>query len=450
FGDWENTKAFVGSAYHFVILPFDLQNKEIEITITATENGAYSSLPVVVVSPSDKAYSDFANEREIGMMMSIFLMVAGFAMTVISIFGMTWDEDFKPILMIGLFAFLSGIWSFFAMKGAELFSNRFVFNSLVEYVALYIMPIPIIRLTLREREHLGRIEKIVLKTVNTLILVLLGVFLFLHFTNVVHISQMTMVFHLLLLVTTPILLFVRPGQWKVLNESERLFQIGMWISVAVAIGDVIWYNISKYAFEDVSGVADLALPLGFLLMVIVFMGSYLLDLYARRLDKNEKEILMRMAYEDELTGLGNRLKGEDTLAEASKWRDEYAIINIDLNGLKKVNDKYGHSKGDVLITTFSDILKEVFGKEKLIARMGGDEFLIIVQGTKHMAGINGLIEKMSRREKEESYNQDMEISAAYGIARSNELTYPDPEALYRMADQRMYKMKKNSRKGRES
>ncbi|MCR5452264.1 MAG: hypothetical protein K6F00_06510, partial [Lachnospiraceae bacterium] len=142
FGDWENTKAFVGSAYHFVILPFDLQNKEIEITITATENGAYSSLPVVVVSPSDKAYSDFANEREIGMMMSIFLMVAGFAMTVISVFGMTWDEDFKPILMIGLFAFLSGIWSFFAMKGAELFSNRFVFNSLVEYVALYIMPIP--------------------------------------------------------------------------------------------------------------------------------------------------------------------------------------------------------------------------------------------------------------------------------------------------------------------
>ena len=106
----------------------------------------------------------------------------------------------------------------------------------------------------------------------------------------------------------------------------------MWITVCVGIFDIIWYYLCRFVFNTVNRFSDTALPLGFLCMVSVLLLSYLLDLYARRMNESEKNQLEKLAYQDELTGLANRARGEQVLEEARDWKEEYAIVNLDLNG----------------------------------------------------------------------------------------------------------------------
>ena len=182
-------------------------------------------------------------------------------------------------------------------------------------------------------------------------------------------------------------------------------------------------------------------------MTGILMVSYLLDMYAKKMGKAEKENLLRLAYEDELTGLANRTKGEEVLSAAAEWSEEYAVINLDLNGLKVVNDKYGHAGGDKYIGDFAKILKEVFADEEVAARMGGDEFFVMVREK----NLSGMEEKLSRMKKgchQASLLSEFEIDVSYGVARSSEMAIPEPEKLYKLADERMYAMKVASKKAR--
>ena len=439
---------FTGSGYHFVLLPGDIQGKHLKVMIKACEDGAFQKAYQVELCPSDLIYNNFAIEKELGMVISIFLVVAGFMITLIAIFSMIINEDFFPLIMIGVFAVLSGIWSLCSMKAFQFFAVPIAMGSSIEYIAMFLLPLPIISLTLWRREHMPRLERTLLQAMFWIYAFFIAAIVVLHFVDVVHFSKASVVFHIMLLFSIPLLLFVRPGHWGIMNASERMFQIGMWLTVCVGMFDIIWYYLCRFLFKIVNDFSDTVLPIGFMCMVSVLLISYLLDLYARRMNESEKNQLEKLAFHDELTGLANRARGEEILEEAKSWTDEYAIVNLDLNGLKFVNDKYGHAQGDKYITSFASALSEVFSREEIIARMGGDEFFVMLRGKERIAKLSGLITAMQQKEMELSGGLDYMIDASYGVARSNELTFPNPEALYRMADQRMYKMKMLSKRGR--
>ena len=446
--DAVETGEFTGSGYHFVLLPSNMEKRHLTVIIRACENGAFQSPFEMELSPTDVIYNDFAVEREIGMIISIFLVVAGFMISLIAIVSMTINSDFYPLIMIGIFAVCAGIWALCSMKIFQFFSVPIALGADIEYMTMFLLPLPIIRLSLWQREHMPRLERTALQIMFWVYLSFLAVMTLFHFANIVHFPVVTFVFHATMMVSIPLLLFVRPGQWGCLSASERMFQIGMWITVCVGIFDIIWYYLCRFVFNTVNKFSDTALPLGFLCMVSVLLLSYLLDLYARRMNESEKNQLEKLAYQDELTGLANRARGEQVLEEARDWKEEYAIVNLDLNGLKTINDKYGHAQGDIYLTRFATVLGEIFAREVLVARMGGDEFFVIIRGSDRIAKLSGLLTAMQQRELEMSGEVEFLIDASYGVARSSELTFPNPEALYRMADQRMYKMKMLSKKGR--
>ncbi|MBB6085914.1 putative bifunctional diguanylate cyclase/phosphodiesterase [Wenzhouxiangella marina] len=94
--------------------------------------------------------------------------------------------------------------------------------------------------------------------------------------------------------------------------------------------------------------------------------------------------LVRLAYEDALTGMPNRtslqLRLEEQIAEASIVGQELALLHLDLDNFKDINDIWGHGSGDRLLEELAGRLREVVGDRGLVGRLGGDEFLIIVQG----------------------------------------------------------------------
>jgi diguanylate cyclase (GGDEF)-like protein len=95
--------------------------------------------------------------------------------------------------------------------------------------------------------------------------------------------------------------------------------------------------------------------------------------YRTRLEKSET-----LSSLDPLTGLANRRRIEEVLDLKMKARDTFSLIMIDLNGFKSVNDRFGHLAGDDLLKQFAGELGGRFRTADLVARWGGDEFVIII------------------------------------------------------------------------
>ncbi|MEV0155959.1 EAL domain-containing protein [Micromonospora sp. NPDC050686] len=95
--------------------------------------------------------------------------------------------------------------------------------------------------------------------------------------------------------------------------------------------------------------------------------------------------LRRLAYSDQLTGLPNRLMFNRRLRRALRDRAPVAVLLLDLDGFKQVNDRFGHAAGDRLLTGIAERMREVVDDAGTIARLGGDEFAVLVDGTRGVA-----------------------------------------------------------------
>ncbi|MFG3578210.1 putative bifunctional diguanylate cyclase/phosphodiesterase [Micromonospora chersina] len=90
--------------------------------------------------------------------------------------------------------------------------------------------------------------------------------------------------------------------------------------------------------------------------------------------------LRRLAYSDQLTGLPNRLTFTRRLRRALRDGGPVAVLLLDLDGFKQVNDRFGHAAGDRLLTTIAERMGDAIGPDGMIARLGGDEFAVLVAG----------------------------------------------------------------------
>lgn len=99
------------------------------------------------------------------------------------------------------------------------------------------------------------------------------------------------------------------------------------------------------------------------------------------------------AEEDFLTRLYNRRSYERYLTYLQQNHKKFGLMVLDLDGFKQINDRYGHKKGDDVLVAFASILKTVFHNEAVIARIGGDEFMVVVEANmNNVARVIGAVE----------------------------------------------------------
>lgn len=163
----------------------------------------------------------------------------------------------------------------------------------------------------------------------------------------------------------------------------------------------------------------------------------------------EREYLRDCAARDSMTRLLNRGTMEDRIKEELESVAEgqnYAYIAIDLDNFKQVNDVYGHWVGDRVIMSVSNILREVYGNQVSIGRMGGDEFAVFLPDVKDRMWIQGQADEVlyRLRRQKEMIGMAEEPTASIGIAFGPEDGTSFRE-LYHRADAALYQVKKEEK-----
>ena len=168
-------------------------------------------------------------------------------------------------------------------------------------------------------------------------------------------------------------------------------------------------------------------------------------------DRKQADLRIRyMALHDVLTGLPNRILLEDRLAQAialaRRNQQSVAVLMLDLDRFKNVNDSFGHYVGDRLLEAVSKRLQASLRDSDILARLGGDEFVIGLPMVADNRGIETFAQKVLSKlgEPFRIEGHELKVSASIGIS-----VYPTdgeiPEALLQFADAAMYQAKKERR-----
>jgi diguanylate cyclase (GGDEF)-like protein/PAS domain S-box-containing protein len=172
------------------------------------------------------------------------------------------------------------------------------------------------------------------------------------------------------------------------------------------------------------------------------------DITAR---KQDEAMIRHLAYFDALTGLPNRMLFDDRLSQAlahSRRRGEpgLAIMFIDLDRFKTINDTLGHGAGDLLLRITAERFSGAIREEDTVARLGGDEFLILLPGVADVESAARVAQKILATFSAPFSIADQELHATTSIGIS---IFPgdgdDPETLIRNADTALYRAKEGGR-----
>lgn len=168
-----------------------------------------------------------------------------------------------------------------------------------------------------------------------------------------------------------------------------------------------------------------------------------------------KEALRSLTLEDDLTQLYNR-RGFMTLAEqqiklALRQKRKVLLIFVDMDGLKVINDSYGHDEGSEALIATANILRETFRDCDIMARLGGDEFVVLLVESEDLTfseAASRLEEQVRRHNAASSVDYDIAIS--FGAASFDPAAPCSLDELIKQADKAMYAEKRRKRSERAS
>ena len=224
---------------------------------------------------------------------------------------------------------------------------------------------------------------------------------------------------------------------------------------------ILSINLDKIDFSDVEKtVTHIILTLLFILLIIIGFSYYIYVIQYKRFierqnEKLENDVnvktkeLYHSAHHDALTDLPNRVLFTDKLNEAINFAQRREmnifVLFLDLDRFKEVNDTYGHDVGDQLLQSVTQRLQENLRSIDVIARIGGDEFTILIQDIQY----NDMLivaEKITHSMKEPFYIKGIKLNTTFSIGIS---TYPQDgtttQELLKNADIAMYQAKEDGK-----
>lgn len=274
-------------------------------------------------------------------------------------------------------------------------------------------------------------------------------------------------YHVYIMMILPIIYAVQYGQRKMIYYTYILSVIS--IAVSVYIGYFFGLcdaNMTLLTASSLSTYVDATgkifnsvnvnpnpvytlfmyfiVPRSMMLFAVLLMVIHISDIIQSRAVREEK--LKQMSEIDEMTGLYNKNKYLDMMNSYYHHLDNIAVIFWDVNGLKTINDTYGHKAGDSLIKNVAISIQESVKSSGNIFRIGGDEFIAVLDNATE-DDVKIIINNWKKFMESRNVNSELELSASVGYSIGNG---NDIERIVDAADSRMYEQKQKYKKTREN
>ena len=352
------------------------------------------------------------------------------------------DEQQLELVSLGTLSMILSIWTITSSYFLGMLTGNPGYIRALNYLSLMILPMAGITL----------VACLTKQTKSRFLLIIMALTFFNLSLHLVMLFSGQMDYHDLLIlshivfllgVILAIILIVRSIRQNKLQERQQIvILVAFLILMSSGMADLFLYYF-KHS-KDASTLSRFGL-----LIFVIMLGSYEVHEFILITQKNrEMEVVRRLAYEDGLTGLENRLSFNEYEAELKqKTSGKCAVVQLDINNLKKVNDTFGHAVGDDFIRTCAEIIASSFGEYGRVFRTGGDEFISVFMVREDGEDVAGIYEKCVKEmlEKLAWYNQKMEfgipLAIAYGMAECD-LETEDLAAAEIKADERMYERKR--------
>jgi diguanylate cyclase len=207
--------------------------------------------------------------------------------------------------------------------------------------------------------------------------------------------------------------------------------------------DVLQQHLDEYQSNEVRRQESLAAELANVKTRLVSVESEADQLRTRLKDKHQQAII------DPLTGTHNRLAYDERVgAEVARWKrygNPLAIVVLDVDHFKRINDHYGHKAGDKALKLIAQVLGENLRETDFLARYGGEEFVVLVTQTAE-DGVAGVTEKLRKAVEECKFHyagKDVPITISGGYAMFRE--GDSAETVFNRADGALYRAKERGR-----
>ncbi|MBO6240041.1 MAG: GGDEF domain-containing protein [Butyrivibrio sp.] len=432
--------AFIGKSYQLITLPRDYAKKILTIKMVVSEYNAATNYKAPILGNSDDLKTGFIHDNIVVIATGVFMTIFGviylfLSLLFFSVIPNSKAQVFESFLCMNLGAWLLSYYNLFS-----LFYNTKL-ETQIEYFTLYLI-VPYFYLILLSIQPISK--KRAFYTITFISCLIPAIQYMLHYVFNIHMRRTVFVYHIDAFVCFCIILYFLYNNIKNHNiEKSDMIQMNGISAFAIALFiHFISYILDMAHLDSFYRINKTIMCFGYLILAVSMLANYFIFITRSYAQKQEHASLSHLAYADGLTNLPNRAKADKELSELKNETNDYCIVSIDLNGLKTVNDKFGHPTGDKYIKDFAKVLSTTFGENDFCGRIGGDEFIAIIKNASNK-DIPSMIDRMnSALNVMNVIYSEYHRSVASGFAFLHEFSDNDPHEVYLLADQRMYENKK--------
>lgn len=429
----------LGEKIHFVELPNNYRGKVLSLYIYYNDNVINDEKMFncnAFIGCNNGVYIEFFRENLFALIFGIIALV----MTLITFGVAAYFRNklsvslFRAGIWLGFYILCAGIWTVTDSKIMLLVSNKVGMITLISFLSFFCMPVIITQFV---QEMLNDRKKM-LDVICGLEIGIATLYLINYALSLIRPFIFIALTHICILIALILLMKYCIQELKQRHniELKRIVQGIAVFAIFIVISLIVYYQnpLAHYSYVYANG----------LLVFVIFLISAAIEKSYEYMEQSaEAKVYKKLALADEMTFLGNRRAFLEKYHKGNP-KIELVYIVMDVNNLKAVNDKLGHQKGDELIIAAAQHIKRVFGKEGYCYRIGGDEFIVILEGEKCQT-VEEKIEKMLQEIKAGNQEREYALEIAVGYARRKS-PLESTEDIFRRADRNMYKNKQKMKK----
>jgi diguanylate cyclase (GGDEF)-like protein len=423
-----------GYNWNFIELPEHVNN--VKIVIKSPYDQYLSEIPTFNVGNEVSLVASIIEDNLFSFLICIAMLVGGVTMILYHFFlSRSMNTDGK-LLKLGFFALILSIWSINECNLTVLFLRNNIVTSYVAFLSLMMLPFPFAKFVQTFYEDDSKIWNIfyvsdVIQISLSLLLCLAG---FYDLRQTLWITHMLIVFVIVIILYKSFSLM----QDNILSRNVKIHLICILICLLTLVMDLVGFYIGLHDNCRFGRI-------GFFLYIMILGISSMRESVSLMKKGQEADAFQHLAYTDQMTGLNNRTCFNKDFEIISNNPEDVAVIDFDLNNLKKTNDTYGHSAGDKYITTCANIIQEIFDGIGKCYRVGGDEFVAIIEKASTIDMTHYLAMLESSVDSANKGFTRMKMQIAYGYTVYNANIDKNLEDTYNRADKIMYQDKENKK-----